>query len=296
MKKKIYNFIFFSIKLLILISYNSKDFLHAENKNNFPPHRLEVIYDSGMFAMFAAVLGALDQYEKKQIEGMTVNFNRGLYLDPSKGPNWWEYFFEPIDLGNKNLPFSPTSMDQSTQLAYSGLSLNKMVAYNLIQKYIHIKPDVQSEINSFLRENYYGHYVIGVHHRGTDKSVEWPLVAFERTVQEIFQIMNKLTDAQRANARIYVATDDQFFLNYIVSLFPSQVIYNQFARSTDGTPLHIGNEYLQSNYEKGKEALIDCILLSQCQVLIRPASSCLSLASTFFNPFINVIALKPWKS
>ena len=51
--------------------------------------------DAGLFSNFATVIGLLHETE---CEGLSpvVNFDQGPYLDPSIGPNWWEYFFEPI--------------------------------------------------------------------------------------------------------------------------------------------------------------------------------------------------------
>jgi len=58
--------------------------------------------------------------------------------------------------------------------------------------------------------------------------------------------------------------------------------YNKKAyRSTDGYPLHI-NSFLD-HYKCGEDALIDCILLSKGNFLIKTNSN-LSQWATFFNP------------
>ena len=60
-------------------------------------------------------------------------------------------------------------------------------------------------------------------------------------------------------------------------------------RSVDGGAIHSRPE-MGDNYIKGKEALINCLLLSRCNVLIRTASF-LSAWSSFFNPKFPVIML-----
>jgi hypothetical protein len=49
----------------------------------------------GLFSNFASVTGMLDEAER---EGSVpvVCFDSGPYLDPGVGPNWWEYYFQPV--------------------------------------------------------------------------------------------------------------------------------------------------------------------------------------------------------
>lgn len=46
----------------------------------------------------------------------------------------------------------------------------------------------------------------------------------------------------------------------------------------------------KNSYRLGEEAVIDCLLLSQCDILIRTSSN-LSLWSTYFNPTLPTILL-----
>src|SRR5688500_7604199 len=59
--------------------------------------------ESGMFASFATVLGALHLYETGQIQGFHINMKTGPYVDPDRGDNWWEYYYLPIHLGNPDI-------------------------------------------------------------------------------------------------------------------------------------------------------------------------------------------------
>lgn len=249
--------------------------------------------DSGMFATFASVLGGLHLYETGQIQGFHVDFQTGPYMDEELGKNWWEYYYLPIHLGSDEAQMHYCSATDVYSLAGIGFHLDRGYAYALIQKHIRIKLDIEHEIALFYAHNFAPYFVIGVHHRGTDKVLEWPLVAYEKTVQCLLNVIGTLKSHDQAQLRIFVATDDQFFLNYLIGLFPSIVIYESFVRSPDGTPLHYSEHLFSSNYQKGKEALLDCALLSKCHILIRPASSCLSLASTFFNPYMPVYAIAP---
>ncbi len=260
--------------------------------NRYKDIYVELNFYSGLGSVIGAVLGALQVYDQGNMAGLTVHLDH-LYLDPAVGPNWWEYFFEPIHLGNQHAPHYQCTMQDAIDLAYLGLPTPSINNYALIQKYVRIKSHIQAEIDEFVRQHFESFYVIGVHHRGTDKNTEWPIVSYEKTYQTIKQVIKKSYPFPlRKKVKIFVATDDQKFIDYLENLFPKQLIYNNFTRSADGSPLHIGAvQHYTSNYLKGKEAIIDCLLMSRCHILIRPQSSCLSLVSTFFNPYSQVISL-----
>lgn len=246
--------------------------------------------DCGFFAVFSSILSTLNLYDKGYYAGIKIDLNRGIYLDSEKGPNWWEYFFEPINLGDQNAPKHNLTADEISILVNQGFLLTRERSFELIQKYIHLKPHIQQELDQFSLNFFNGYFVIGVHHRGTDKKYEAPIVPYIKIVNTINWIIEQVPPHLRMYVRIYVATDEQPFITYISSLYPFQVVYNMFVRSTDGSPLHYSNLY-SSNYQKGREALIDCLLLSRCQWIIFPASSAFSMAVVKFNPFIPAIPL-----
>lgn len=58
------------------------------------------IYNPGLFSIFNMVVGALNYYDKGNISGLRVDFQeKGWYFDSTKGSNWWNYYFEPINVG-----------------------------------------------------------------------------------------------------------------------------------------------------------------------------------------------------
>lgn len=261
----------------------------TQSKDSFLVYK----FSSGMFATFSAVLGALYLYDIGYLAGIKIDMDNGTYLDPMLGPNWWEYFFEQIILGNDQAPKHISTLEDHLAFAYHGFTLPNERAFELIQKYIHIKPNILEEVDKFVNQHFIKNHVIGVHYRGTDKKMETPLVPYEKTCQTIDNYIQTLkTNYQEKNFKIFVATDDQNFLDYILKLYPGKIVYNDFVRSSDETPLHYGNDHkYQSIYQKGREALIDCLLLSKCHILIRP-SSCLSMMAANFNPKMPVIILQ----
>ena len=156
--------------------------------------------------------------------------------------------------------------------------------YQLIQKYIKIKEHIQDKINQFIDENFSGHHVIGVHYRGTDKKGEAPRVPYT----DVQDAVNYYVDENNIeDFKIFVASDEQQFIEFMQEYFPGLVTVYSTIHSVDGKPLH---RFSSDKFLQGEEALIDCYLLSQGDYLIRTSSN-LSLWSTFFNPTIPVIEL-----
>ena len=68
-------------------------------------------------------------------------------------------------------------------------------------------------------------------------------------------------------------------MNYV---FGDKVCFYSSQRSKDGKPVHYNSE---DPYRVGEEALIDCLLLSRTNLLVRTSSN-LSLCARYFNPSI----------
>ena len=240
--------------------------------------------NSGFFAVFNSVLGALNFYEQGRYGGLKIDLNEGIYFDPEKGSNWWGYFFEPIHLGNDSNEKYFFSLQDALHLTDSSFHLSRQRSFELIQRYVHLKPHIQKELESFIKTYFKKHFVIGVHHRGTDKKLETPIIPYEQTVLHLNAHIANLSEKTRKRLKIYVATDEQDFVDYMLKLYPSLLIYNDFKRSTNGEPIHYTTNLYSSNYQKGKEALLDCLLLSRCNLLLYPAAASLSLSALKFNP------------
>lgn len=263
-------------------------------KEKAPASRLEFVnsVDLGFGSTFSAVLHALNKYDKGSFSGIHINLDRGSFVDAERGPNWWDYYFEPIDFESVGAEVFMYERRQYLYLVNEGYRLSNARVQALVQKYVHLKPEMDQELEAFVADHFNGYYVIGVHHRGTDKVKEAQLVPFAVTQQKLEKTIAKLSQDQLERLRIFVATDEQDFLDLMAACYPDQVIYADFVRSTDDKPLHYSKDKYSSNYQKGKEAILDCYLLSRCDVLIFPASSSLSYFSSKLNPEQIVISVK----
>ena len=244
---------------------------------------------SGLFSEFAAVLGALEHYEKWQkiYAGLRVDFvDQGLYYDSAHGENWWEYYFERIDLGSADGAVTRIVSDRLHDIfAYRISRLSREHGFALIDRYIDPKPHLRRMIEAYMCEHFGADFVIGIHYRGTDKWEDAPRVPYAEVGDAIMHVVKSRTSGRY---KLFVATDENVFLAYMLEHYPGAVLYRDMFRSVDGRPIDVVNE--DGNHKKGEDAVLDCLLLSKCHYLIRTASN-LSLCSILFNPDLPEIAL-----
>ena len=123
---------------------------------------------AGMFSMFSDVLALVDCYDRGIFQGVEIDFGeKGLYWVKNYGPNWWNYYSEPISLGEKNNVFKG-EYSELPNMARRYDYKDRKEAYNLIEKYIHFRPYLLKEVENFVHAHFDGCYVIGIHYRGTD--------------------------------------------------------------------------------------------------------------------------------
>ena len=281
----IYKRVVLSLAFLVL-SVFAKPFLFAESYLLTSPP-----YNPGFFSVFHTVLGCLDEYEKNNWDALRVDFGEeGLYYDEKIGPNWWEYFFEPISL-QRDSSVTPESFEKFPtyeKIAFSLTSqfeLPRIRTHELIEKYVKLKPHIQEKISNFCTTFFKENFILGVHYRGTDKVAEAPELTYDAVSRNI---QSTLDHIEYEDVKVFIATDDENFLNFIKGKFPGKIIASNAMRSLDGNPVH--QFETQKNYLKGEGAILDCMLLSNCHLLIKMASN-LSDVSVEFNPNLPFIQL-----
>lgn len=240
----------------------------------------------GFFSTFMSAIGLLDHYDRGMYQGIKIDFgsngNYGLYHDPSRGRNWWNYYFKPILLGNKKAQVLETVGE--SEAWHTEFELPRKRVNELIRKYVRIRSDIKDKVKQFTTQYFNGNYVIGIHFRETDKCAEVPIPSGELCKKVVDDVLAK-TNSKKV--KIFVATDVPWFLDYLKTVYSSMIISYDCFRSVNGVPVHFSHP---DNYAKGEEALIDCLLLSKCNYLIKSSSN-LSLCAAYFNPEVPMIHL-----
>lgn len=244
----------------------------------------------GFFSCFQSVVGFLDYCERNKITGFEIFFQKGLYFDAAVGPNWWEYYFEPIKYGKASdyneIEYISDILKSHWITETISINMSRERNAEIINKYIKLKPNVQYKIDKFIQHYLNGKYIVGVHYRGTDKSSEAPRVPFDEVFHKINEIIQTISDY-----KIFVATDEQAFVDYMVSKFGDYVCFIDAHRSLNHDPIH-HNQGAPMSFSAalGEEAVIDCYLLSKSHILVR-TFSLMSSAAANINPLLTVINL-----
>ncbi|MEO8256210.1 MAG: hypothetical protein ABI868_02585 [Acidobacteriota bacterium] len=269
----------------------------------------------GLFSEFHSVLGALAHAHSHQAAGVRVEFRNPLYVEPDRGPNWWTYFFESADMP---LVAPDSSRGRRSEVHLNG-TLTKFgrfggfsdvvggplaylypIAYGisrpalnrLLTAHVQVRPEIVEEAARLVAERFEpGAYVVGVHYRGTDATHGWTgamthyrtsPVPYQAYAAEVRQV---LCAAGTGAAQVFVATDEVEFLEYMRQEFGARLVWldNAPRVPSGGQAIHLDRTLAVSNYQKGKSAIVDCLILAATSYLVKGRSN-LSDASLAFNP------------
>ncbi len=234
----------------------------------------------------------------------------------------WEYYFEPVDPSYPaaRIPDSVTALlahDRPTanEVGYlvgesafvsshfgdhpllRGLALR--IPYQWDDPSDALRREAKAVLDSFVRprsylaqkvEEFYtrqmaGHYVVGVHARGTDATSTQEIRPFRqgslvlsRYSAEIDRILEVEPDA-----KVFVASDDQSSVDRLAAAFPQRVMaYDSIRHQSGETAAQGPTGWIMPAYiagdrdvaaKNGEDAIIEYLLLSRCRQLVHNGSS-----------------------
>jgi len=244
---------------------------------------------AGFFSVFQRLIAVLDAYENGEVGGAEIDFGTtGLYYDETMGPNWWGYYFEPLPLQIDKEARRVSIVERDGDFVDRGnTGVSRSQSRYLIDKYIKVRPKFLKEVELFIKKNMKGSSFIGVHYRGTDKMrLEACYLSVNEAVSRIKQKLLQMNGFQKG--KIFVATDDQSFLDLMKQEFGNRVCCFEMKRSTNNQPIHMYGK--SSGYMRGKMALLDCLVLSKSSFFFRTGSN-LSNSALLLNPSLPSLLL-----
>lgn len=203
------------------------------------------------------------------------------YRDPARSPNWLSYFFEVADT-RQPVDFRIAEWNELCMPAKYLKRKTIERANELVKRHLPLKQEILSKLDQFCRDHFGGKKILGVHFRGTDKTEEAPRVSWEAMRQTI---LNYLKANEEVNG-LFVASDEPAFQEYIRESFADLSVVSSQSSLAASYKTDLG----VSNYQKGEEALLDCLLLSRCSALIR-TTSFLSAWASIFNPQLPIVVV-----
>lgn len=217
------------------------------------------------------------------------HIHRDWFYDKNFNTMWWyaRYVSEMSSLSEAEKPrcIQVESHDylsstfEAQRLDATGLehpykkSFRKYIKECLIDKFVHIKPNVQGLVDDFWHKNMAGKKTIGIHLRGRHLWGEVLPVPTHYLLKEA----NKYS---ALGYQFFIATDQKDLLSEAKKGLDGKVIFYDFPRADETTsPFKPG----QLSPEQGLEVLIEALLLSKCDHFIHTLSQ-LSTTVLYFNP------------
>ena len=238
----------------------------------------------GMFAQLNFCL-YMARYVESSGQCLKITLSSENYIDPDHGPNWFDYFF--FHKNSESGRRKPLKIWDNSQLplTWSGLGLKD--ANRIFFSQFGVRSEILQAVDDFVQKNGVGKHTIGVHYRGTDKSIEAAPV-------EIAVALDKVRSAVSSGGdwrNIFVASDVAAFVAAAQIHFSDlQVAYlDDSVRSNGNDPVHLGAARV-GNHAMGRDALLNALVLSRCGSLIR-TTSLLSAWASIFNPSLPVFLL-----
>ncbi|MEM7254330.1 MAG: hypothetical protein AAF493_23165 [Pseudomonadota bacterium] len=211
------------------------------------------------------------------------------YLEPAYGPNWFDYYFENRSIAEPTI----ATARRITDLAELGLpapndnrSVTFELAHSLWTQYASVRPEFSQIVDRFFAQHIQARRTLGLHYRGSDKlhgrKPESPPVSPE----EFCHRVRTRLDQDGHFKVLLVASDEPSFYDTVANAFPDlTVLANEDYQKADGK-IGVHKREHGSPYLRGVDALVNCLLLSRCDALLKMPSF-LSGWAKIFNPSLD---------
>lgn len=272
------------------------DYKWSEKKitrgNGFPEKEFLLVrreaHNYGLFSLFNVALGWIRYADENgMIPVIDMQNYKSIYLekDKYKKENAWEYFFEqPFGIGVSDIKRAKniTLCEARIHPDFPGDNvelLNNVDGKlddwkNICKKYIHIKKNIQDEIesewNQLVSED---DKVLGIFCRGTDYIEMRP--KGHPMQPSVEQIIDHVSTLAFQIDKIFVVTEDKKIVEKLQKEFGDKIILNK-KNYVDYNGGYIGDyksDRANDSFLRGKEYLASIVMLSKCNYLVASRAS-----------------------
>jgi hypothetical protein len=228
----------------------------------------------GFFGDVAMALNGLRFAENNNAQCAVHWGRQSLYFDEKHGANVWDYYFKESAFSFSGKPSRSRQLAVSYRPSakeyerYEGLNYRHSVA-RALDRFCQPKDHVQELLSSYQHECFSTHGNLGIHVRMTDAAMGYENRNAGQIENYIFEVESWVKKNPRG--KIFLATDDNKTISLFESRYGAKVHYRSCLRSDDNTSIHghYDGGVSGSAYQKGLDVLVDALLLSRCDQLIR---------------------------
>lgn len=279
---------------------------------------MEAHVGDGFFYELNKVLQSIIYFEDQGLYKVTVNWTNQFFpYKNSPTENGWDLYFDPIKtdyIPHDNEPIIKEAEGGFHELhdqlcschwiAYEQYFPYRNYVHQKLNKYVQIKPEILSELNAYYSAHMKNHYMIGVHIRfATIHAQEIPGQINPKINDYINEINTLIAKHQDLHVKIFLASDSHYIINELKKIYGDRLLYIEAHRALYDEDPHLiyqNTAYWLSHpeefhlkkpgYAGGRSALLDCLILSKCNVFVHTTSN-VAAAVVFFNPHIDSVYL-----
>ncbi len=266
--------------------------VHTKQRLNRDVFSIEIHEISGFFSVLQMVLFILMHCEEKRLTPR-ISARGKIYGDAQRRVDWFSELFETVPEARIDVPPNKIRTSKVNDLVHLGFrkkyerQLRIESASKLFLSHYRPAAHIVEEVSSISKALEIGESTLGVHYRGTDKKLEAETISWER----FCGIVASALSSHPHLTSIFISSDEPEFIDYFldwpfgvpVSVAPAKYL------ASGSVPVHFAG---YPGLEIAREALLSCLLLSQCGFLVKTPSY-LSAWSKIFNPTLPVILASP---
>ncbi|MEX3958345.1 hypothetical protein [Trinickia sp. EG282A] len=266
--------------------------VHTRQRLNKDVFSIDIYEVSGFFSVLQMVLFVLMHCETKHLTPR-ISARGKIYGDPDGKVDWFSELFETVQKPRAALQPGQIRTSKVNDLVHLGLrnKYEKKLRIESASKLFlsHYRPaaHIAEEVAAISQALELGESTLAVHYRGTDKRLEAETISWERFCTLVASVL----DSHPHLTSIFISSDEPEFIDYFldwpfgvcVKVAPAKYL------ASGNVPVHFAG---YPGLEIAREALLTCLLLSNCGFLVKTPSY-LSAWSKIFNPALPVVLASP---
>ncbi len=255
--------------------------------------------DAGFFSNLNAVVDCLinrlgrDGVEAARVDWRVPESTINFHFGTAAGGNLWAAFFEPLPFAA--FPARTVETESFVDNAITGRSAYatyklkrrwRQRYHRAFARYVKPRRLLLDKVERVHRDRMDGHFCVGVHcrHPGHGSENLFPIPDPDAFIARV----KRLLPSDRS-WRVFLATDNQAAVTAFDAAFGRRLIVQPGVSRSESAaekPHNIKHENPNTGF--GEEALVDCLLLARCDVLVHVTSN-LATASGYINPDMKMV-------
>jgi len=269
-------------KKIISNNNNSKYYIIASNKKR------------GFFSLLLFVLNHLKySHKNKLLPLIDMKYHPTLYNENKiifGTKNCWEYYFKKINNLNVDKIYNRNEFKlcEDKNLLTRNNQFNPSLK-SVFKKYVKINDRIIKKYNLYKKKFFQkNNNIIGIHFRGTDMKYT-PSHPFPLSKKQVFYKTKILMKKYKLN-KIFLVTEDMSNFNFIIKKFGKKnVLHINNFKSYKTKVFDLKYRKLHK-YKMGEEALINSLILSNCNVVLSTQTG-ISDFARFYNPNLKLFKI-----